>query len=268
MRLIPLFSGSSGNCILIEGEGTRLLVDAGLPARSLCAALATVDVPPESIAGILVTHGHSDHVRGVGVLARKLRIPVFANAGTWEEMEGQLGPLPLQDMRVFCSDMDFYLNRLHVTPFLIPHDAREPVGFCFEGEGQRIGIMTDVGHVDEGLLTAVDGTDLLLIEANHDVDMLKVGPYPYPLKRRILSDHGHLSNDDCGKALARLYARGLRCAILGHLSRENNFEQLALETVRGVLRSQDIPDADFALTVAHRDRITGIFDLKEEVAAK
>jgi len=262
LRLIPLFSGSSGNSILVEGEGRRILVDAGLPARTLCGALKLAGVEPESLDAIFVSHDHSDHTRGVGVMARKLHIPVFANAGTWSVMGTQIGPIPLSEQRVFRSDMDFYFGGLHVLPFSTPHDAKEPVGFCFRGEGQKISILTDLGHMDEELLERVAGSDLLLLESNHDVEMLKVGPYPFPLKRRILSDKGHLSNEACGRALAKLYVRGLRSAILGHLSRENNFEQLALETVKSVLREEDIPEGAMALTVAHRDRITGIFDLE------
>ncbi len=261
MRLIPLFSGSSGNCILLESGGVRVLIDAGLPGRTIENALLSVDVEPTTLGAILVTHEHSDHVRGIGVLSRRYDLPVYANAGTWEGMEAEIGRIASKNIRIFETGTEFYVKELLVRPFSIPHDANDPVAYCFHGDGRCAGVMTDIGYVREDMLDAVQDSELLLIEANHDEEMLKVGPYPYPLKRRILSDKGHLSNENCGRALGKLYLRGLCCAILGHLSKENNYEQLALETVRAELREQDIPDAAFHLTVAHRDRVTGVFEL-------
>lgn len=261
MRLIPLFSGSSGNCILLEAGGQRVLIDAGLPGRSIETALNSVGVPPETVGAILVTHEHTDHVRGIGVLSRRYDLPVYANMGTWQGMEQEVGRISQKNVRVFETGREFYMKELLVQSFAIPHDANEPVGYSFHGDGRCVGVMTDVGCIYEELLDAVEESELLLIESNHDEEMLKVGPYPYPLKRRILGDKGHLSNVNCGKALTRLYTRGLRCAILGHLSKENNYERLALETVRMELREQDIPDEAFKLTVAHRDRVTGVFEL-------
>lgn len=237
------------------------MIDAGMPGRSIETALNAVGVPPETVGAVLVTHEHVDHVRGIGVLSRRYDLPVYANAGTWEGMEREIGRISQQNVRVFETGREFYLKELLVQPFLIPHDANEPVGYSFRGEGHCVGVMTDIGCIYEELLDAVEDSELLLIESNHDEEMLKVGPYPYPLKRRILGDKGHLSNTNCGKALTRLYCRGLRCAILGHLSKENNYERLALETVRMELREQDIPDELFQLTVAHRDRVTGVFEL-------
>ncbi|MDD4075317.1 MAG: MBL fold metallo-hydrolase [Eubacteriales bacterium] len=261
MRLIPLFSGSSGNCILLEAGGARLLVDAGLPGRTIEAALSSVGVSPQTLTGILVTHEHIDHTRGIGVLSRRFDLPVYANAGTWEGMQADVGPVALRNMRMFETGREFYADKLLIQSFPTPHDARESVGYSFAAEDRRASVMTDIGYVPEALLDAVGKSDLLLIESNHDEEMLKVGPYPYPLKRRILGDQGHLSNENCGKTLCKLYKRGVRCAILGHLSKENNYEQLALETVRSELRCEDIPDDAFQLTVAHRDRITGVFVL-------
>ena len=161
-------------------------------------------------------------------------------------------------MRVFETERDFYLGRVNVLPFKTPHDANESVGFVFRCGAGKLSILTDAGHITDHMLDAVAGSDLILIESNHDVDMLKAGPYPFPLKRRILGDNGHLSNDACGAAL---YGRGVRRAVLGHLSRENNFESLALETVRAALRASDIPDEAFALSIAHRDRIGEMFEI-------
>jgi hypothetical protein len=161
----------------------------------------------------------------------------------------------------FQTDRDFYIKDLNILPFKTPHDAAESVGFSFFAQGKRVSFLTDIGHTPERLLSAVDGSDLILIESNHDVDMLASGPYPYPLKRRIMGDNGHLSNEGCGAALAKLFSRGVSCAILGHLSKENNSEDIAMLTVRCTLREQDIPDGAFPLYIAHRDRTTGIFEV-------
>ncbi len=261
MRFCPLYSGSSGNALLVLADGAAILVDAGLPGRVVAEALAAAGVAPEQLSGILVTHEHSDHVKGVGILARRYRLPVYANAGTWRGMLPLIGEIPPAQMRVFETERDFYLGGVNVLPYKTPHDANESVGFVFQSGGSKLSILTDAGHVNERMLDAVSGSGLILIESNHDVEMLKAGRYPFPLKRRILGDEGHLSNDACGAALTALYGRGVRRAVLGHLSRENNFESLALETVRAALRASDVPDEAFALSVAHRDRVGEIYEV-------
>lgn len=261
MRFCPLYSGSSGNALLVLADGAAILVDAGLPGRVVVEALAAAGVAPEQLSGILVTHEHSDHVKGVGILARRYRLPVYANAGTWRGMLPLIGEIPPAQVRVFETERDFYLGGVNVLPYKTPHDANESVGFVFQSGGSKLSILTDAGHVNERMLDAVSGSGLILIESNHDVEMLKAGRYPFPLKRRILGDEGHLSNDACGAALTALYGRGVRRAVLGHLSRENNFESLALETVRAALRASDVPDEAFALSVAHRDRVGEIYEV-------
>lgn len=261
MRFCPLYSGSSGNALLVLADGVAILVDAGLPGRVVAEALAAAGVAPEQLSGILVTHEHSDHVKGVGILARRYRLPVYANAGTWRGMLPLIGEIPPAQVRVFETERDFYLGGVNVLPYKTPHDANESVGFVFQSGGSKLSILTDAGHVNERMLDAVSGSGLILIESNHDVEMLKAGRYPFPLKRRILGDEGHLSNDACGAALTALYGRGVRRAVLGHLSRENNFESLALETVRAALRASDVPDEAFALSVAHRDRVGEIYEV-------
>ncbi len=259
MRFIPIRSGSSGNCTLIESDNTRLLVDAGLTGKVVIKALEDIDIDPATINGILVTHEHSDHIKGVGILSRKFGLPIYANENTWGAMKNEIGKIREDNIRFFESDKEFILGDMCILPFKTPHDSVESVGFSFNQGGNKVSIMTDIGHVSNNLLDAVAGSDLLLIEANHDEEVLKVGSYPYALKRRILSDHGHLSNYNCGIALSKLYKTGVKNAILGHLSHENNYEPLAYETVRSVLRQNDIPDCDFNVMVAHRDALTGIF---------
>ncbi|MDO4572916.1 MAG: MBL fold metallo-hydrolase [Clostridia bacterium] len=259
MLFSPLCSGSGGNASYAEAGGARLLIDAGLPARRVEALLREIGAAPEALDGILVTHEHSDHIAGVGVLSRRYDLPVYANAGCWAKMRPALGDIRPRNLRVVEPGREFFIRSLGILPFPTPHDAASPVGYALRAEGRRIALMTDIGHVSDGMLEAVAGVDLLLIEANHDVDMLRAGGYPYALKMRILSARGHLSNEDAGRVLARLYRTGLRSAILGHLSRDNNTPELALLTVQSVLEEAGI--GDMALHMALRDRPCGLFEL-------
>ncbi|MDR1620448.1 MAG: MBL fold metallo-hydrolase [Clostridiales bacterium] len=260
MLFSPLYSGSSGNCTFIEAGNARLLVDAGLTGTRITSALQALRVAPETLNAILITHEHTDHIRAAGVLSRRYNIPIYANAACFAAMEPMIGGVSPQCTRVFETGRDFYIGDVNVTPFLIPHDAAEPVGYTFRYQKYSAGVLTDIGHMDEHLYDAVDRCDILLLEANHDIDMLKAGRYPYPLKQRILSRHGHLSNDDSGLALCRLYARGLRSCVLGHLSAENNNETVAMATVANTLHAQGIHD--LRLAMAHRDRPCGVFHLE------
>lgn len=259
MRFIPLFSGSSGNCSVIQTEKATLLVDAGLTGKAVCGALASAGINPASIDGILVTHDHIDHTRAVGILSRKYDMPVYANAGTWEAMNPIVKQVDFRNVRVFRTDEDFYIGDINILPFKTPHDAKESVGFIFISRGSKLAYMTDIGCVHESMLNPAAGAQLVFIESNHDVQMLKTGPYPYVLKKRILSDNGHLSNADCGAALVRLYSTGVRRAVLGHLSQENNTEETAFSTVTQALEAAGI--SDMQLVVAKRDGVTGVFEV-------
>ena len=261
MRFIPLCSGSSGNATYVEAGNARVLVDAGLSCRRLCQLMQQVEVDPATLTAILVTHEHVDHVKGAAVLSRKYHIPVYANADTWDSMQAALSDVYPPQRCVFQSDKPFYLKKLCVFPFTTPHDAAHSVGFTLSDGVSKCGVCTDLGHVDQRIIEILSDCGLVLIEANHDVDMLMAGPYPYNLKQRILSGRGHLCNEDCGKALAQLYGRGLRHAILGHLSAENNFPPLAIATVRGVLKDNGISETDMTIALAERDKPTGVFEV-------
>jgi len=260
MLFSPLCSGSSGNASYLAAGGVRLLVDAGVTAKRMESLLDMIDVSAKELDAILVTHEHSDHVSGVGVLSRRYDLPVYAAAECWEHMPASLGDIATKNKRVFEPDHDFYLQQLCVHPFSTPHDAAHAVGYSFFHDGKKLSIMTDIGHVSSGMLDEVAGSDLLLLEANHDVDMLKAGSYPYPLKMRILSSRGHLCNEDAGLVLQKLYDRGVKNAILGHLSQENNTPELALVTVQTVLESAGLLDNMF-VTVADRYQPCGVFEL-------
>lgn len=261
MQFSPLYSSSSGNSSLISAGKTKVLVDAGLTGKAVEAALAQVNVSATQIDAILITHEHIDHIKGVGVLSRRYNIPVYANEGTWKAMAEQVGSIGFRNVRTFVTGQDFYIGDLNVTPFSTSHDAAEPVGYGFFCKGSSLVYMTDTGCVSESLREKAEGADLLFIESNHDVGMLKNGPYPYQLKKRILSDKGHLSNDSCAELLKKLYLKGVRRAILAHLSHENNTEQIAYSTVRSALENEGIAEKDYFIAVAHRDRVTGIFDI-------
>lgn len=258
MRFCSLFSGSSGNALYIESEGSRVLVDAGLAGRTVTDALCKIGVDASTLDGILISHEHIDHVRGVGILARRYGVPVYANERTFAAMPAGIN-VPEALMRTFETEREFFIGDMEVSTVHTPHDAAESVCFAFTQNESRVVTMTDAGYVTEAMLALARGAGLVLLESNHDVDMLKAGPYPYPLKRRILGDNGHLSNDAAGAALTRLYQSGLRRAVLGHLSKENNLPSLAQKTVESALDEAQI--YDFEVAVAPRETLTQIYSL-------
>lgn len=252
----PLYSGSGGNALYLAAGDTRLLIDAGMPAKRVLASLETLGVAAETLNGILITHEHSDHIRGAGPLSRKLNLPIYASTGTWDAMEGKLGEIAPRNQRAFRAGEDFYVRDIGVEPFAIPHDAADPVGFCLLHKGRKVVVATDLGRIETNWMRAASGADLLLIESNHDLRMLETGSYPQRLKTRIRGRNGHLSNADCGKALCELASTGVRTSILGHLSPENNLPELAYQTVQDALAAQGIRcGQDFHLDIAWRDRI-------------
>lgn len=236
----PLASGSSGNAAYLATKYTRVLLDAGLTGKALQERMAEIEADPFAVDAIFITHEHTDHTKGAGILSRKFDIPIYATPGTWVAMEKDLGQIRERNRCYVYPGESFALQDLWVTPFRLPHDAAEPVGYSFATDKHKVSVATDLGHVTETVRRAVAGSHALLLEANHDVEMLKNGPYPYPLKQRILGDHGHISNETCGKFLLEL-ARdpALEWVFLGHLSQENNNPHLAYETVAEILMAED-----------------------------
>ena len=260
MIFCPLCSGSSGNASYLEAGGHRVLIDAGVSAKRITELLDQIRVDVSEIDAIFVTHEHTDHVNGIGVLTKKYRIPLYINAECFNAVPVSIREkIPAACVRVFDPDHAFSLHGLQVLPFSTPHDAAHPVGYSFTSEGCKCTVMTDIGHVSERMLSVAEGSDILLIEANHDVDMLLAGGYPYMLKQRILSRNGHLCNEDCARTLVELYGRGVRNVILGHLSAENNTPELAKVTVESMLRDAGIRDMNVVLAL--RDRPTGLFEV-------
>ena len=233
-----LFSGSTGNCTLAAFDETLLLIAAGRTGKLLDEAVRAQGFDMRRVRAILVTHEHIDHIRGVGVLARKYGMEVYASPGTWAAMADKVGEIPARQRCEFTPDEDFYIDRVNVLPFSIPHDAAQPTGFALSCGGKKVSVMTDLGHTTKELLGRVEASDVLLLEANHDVQMLTDGSYPERLKRRILSRKGHLSNEDCGQALTELMRLGVHSVYLGHLSEENNVPELAYSTVAAMVEAQ------------------------------
>ena len=260
LRFSPLFSGSSGNAIYVGCGDTHILVDAGLSGTRIINELAKIGLHPSQLSVILVTHEHVDHSKGVGILSRKFHLPVYATEGTWDGMADKIGHVEGNLRGIVEPEQDFYIEELNIMPFATPHDANQPVGYTFETAGAKFAIATDLGCKKKGWMNHVGGADAVLLESNYDPDMLQAGSYPYELKRRILSNKGHLCNDDAGSCALELVKQGAKHIVLGHLSKENNFPELALRCTETVLRSGGvIPGEDMRLDVASRDGVTGIF---------
>lgn len=216
-------------------------MDAGLNCKQVTGLLDRVDVLPETLSGILITHEHIDHIRGVGVLARKYHIPVYANQDTWDAMERTVGEVPMGLRRVFTNDGDFYIGDLAVTPFSIPHDAADPVAFRLHYGRRSVAVVTDLGYIPKEVYKRLDGTDMMIFESNYDPDMLMQNTkYPESLKSRIRGRKGHLSNEGSAQALVKLAEAGVKGVLLGHLSEHNNTPELALHTVCQMLEQEGI----------------------------
>jgi len=260
MRFCNIASGSSGNCTYIGDENTHLCVDAGLSGKRIEAGLNEIGLTTSDVTGILVTHEHTDHINGLSVIARRFGIPVYATRGTIEAIKRmpKFSNIPDCLYHVIEADKPFTLGDFNIRPIRISHDAAEPVAFRFDNNGKSIGVMTDLGKYDDYIIENMKDCSTVMIEANHDVNMLQAGPYPYPLKRRILSDRGHLSNDACGRLLVELLGQKLENIILGHLSHENNLAELAYETVRLEVTMSDAGYrfSDFKVLIGKRDERT------------
>lgn len=253
-KISVLASGSKGNATVISADGKNFLIDAGISCRQLVQRLREAGYQPEDLDGVLLTHEHRDHVSGLSVLNRKYHLPVFANEATWRYIP-QRGEMERACCRLLpkCLETD----GLKITSFNVPHDAAGTVGYVFTCAGARCVYLTDVGFITEEIKENVAGADTLVLEANHDEEMLKKGTYPYALKQRILGTRGHLSNNAAGWLLAQM-ERLPGEVFLAHLSQENNTPQLALNTVRGMLDAKEIGEST-KIYVASQDNIVKNF---------
>lgn len=253
-RFCNLYSGSSGNSTYIEHNDTRILIDAGVSCQRIIKALAELNITLDMINGILITHEHSDHTKGLTTICKKFDIQIYATNKTWNQM-GVL-KLPEYNHTVFSANEKFSIGDLEIYPFSIPHDAVDPCGFNVFAGSKKITVATDIGHVTENIYNCLAGSDVLLLESNYDPNTLTYGNYPYFLKKRIASDVGHLSNEMASKVIKKLYEEtGTNNIILGHLSKENNFPELAYQTV--VNEFGYMPEK-LNLSVANRDSIDDV----------
>lgn len=264
MNLCSIASGSSGNCIYTGTDNTGILIDAGISAKRIEQGLASIDRNIKEIKGIFVSHEHSDHIKGIGVLARKHQIPIYGTKGTIEAIKQctSLGKIDEYLYHVIQAEEQVQIDDLVVKPFAISHDAAEPVAYRMECGEKSAAIATDLGFYNQNIVDKLQNLDVLLLESNHDIHMLQVGAYPYPLKQRILSDRGHLSNESAGKLLCHLLHDDLKAVFLGHLSKDNNYEELAYETVKLeiTLGSEKYEPEDFLIEVAKRDSVSRMME--------
>lgn len=255
LNFCSLYSGSSGNCLYVESENTRLLIDAGVSLKKIETGLAQLEVSPTSIDGILVTHEHSDHIQSLGNLSKKFNLPVFANSETFDAMPKQTDKISTENINKFKNKEKFSIKDIEITPFDIPHDAANPCGFNISSKDDKISIATDIGHITNEILKQLEGSKFILLESNYDTEVLKMSRYPFLLKQRIAGPNGHLSNDTASKVINYLIKSNLQTAMLGHLSKENNFPELAYQTVVNEILDSGNDVSKLNLSVASRDSI-------------
>lgn len=265
MRMCSIASGSSGNCIYAGSDTTHILVDVGISGKKTAEGLGRLGVKPEELDGIFITHEHADHINGLGVMARKYGVPIYGTKGTLDAIRStvSLGQIDRALFQEVQADTKITVKDMVLNPMRISHDAAEPVAYRIIHGKKKIGIVTDLGCYNDYTVECLKGMNALLIEANHDVNMLQVGPYPYYLKKRILGERGHLSNELSGQLLSRILNDNMQAIVLGHLSKDNNLPELAYETVRVEITMADnkYKAGDFPIRVANRSEVSEIIEI-------
>lgn len=240
LRFTVLGSGSTGNATIIQGNDKTVLVDAGMSMKKLDELMRERGVAGHELDALLVTHEHSDHIKGLGAFARKYELSIFANKSTWDAMERHVGKIPAEKRVYIETGEELSFGSMQVQSYPISHDAAEPVGYCFEENGEKLSLATDLGYVSEKVKRHIIDSDVLVLESNHDTEMLRMGRYPWNTKRRILSDVGHLSNVAAGEALLELMTDRTKRVYLAHLSLDHNMMDLAMLTVNSILEDNGI----------------------------
>lgn len=264
LKFCSLSSGSSGNCYLVGSDSTYILIDAGISAKKITDGLSSLNLMPQDISGILLTHEHSDHIKGIDVLCKKYGLPVFTNEKTFMELKNLCKNWEKTTFSIFTNNESFSVGDLQVKAFPVYHDAADTVGFSVMHQNSKICTATDTGCVTDDIIQELSSADLIILEANHDEDILKMGRYPWFLKQRILSDHGHLSNEAAGEVIAKIMQQDSkqRRFLLAHLSKENNFPEMAYQTILNILETHDIFPCDkLKIDLLARDELSGVYIL-------
>ena len=251
----------AGNCLYVESENTKLLIDAGVSLKKIETGLETLNVSPSSLDGILVTHEHSDHIQSLGNLSKKFNLPVYANSETFDAMPKQTDKISAENINKFKVAEKFQIKDIEVDPFSIPHDAANPCGFNISNNSDKISIATDIGHMTNDILKQLEDSKFILLESNYDTEVLKCSKYPYLLKQRIAGPNGHLSNEVASKVINYLLQGNLKTAMLGHLSKESNFPELAYQTVVDEIIRAGTDVSKLNLSVASRDKVGNLIHI-------
>ncbi|MCF0122122.1 MAG: MBL fold metallo-hydrolase [Lachnospiraceae bacterium] len=264
MRLCSIASGSSGNCIYAGSDTTHVLIDVGISCKRIKHGLNFIGITEKDLDAVLITHEHYDHIKGLGVMARKQGIPIYATKETYDAILScpMLGKIPEGLYHEIEPNRKVEIGDMKIDPFSISHDTANPVGYRFRNGKRSAAVATDLGIYDTYIINQLQSLDVLLLEANHDVHMLEVGIYPYYIKRRILGNRGHLSNEMAGQLLCKLLHDNMKQVVLGHLSKENNYPALAYVTVCEEVTMGDNPyrSRDFHISVAKRDEVCEVIE--------
>lgn len=262
LKCCSLYSGSSGNSFYIQSDETKILIDAGVSCKKIEIALKKdFNLTLKDIDAIFVTHEHIDHSKGLNIISSKYNLPIFASKGTWNALKQKTEKISPENKKILELDKSFNFKDLRIFPFSTHHDAAEPCGFNIYNNNSKISIATDLGHIDEKLFNNLKESSFIMLESNYEPNILKFSSYPYNLKRRILSKHGHLSNGEAGETISKLMNYGLKDALLIHLSKENNVPEIAYETVIEKLKNQNCNLDNINLNVAPRDNPSKIFNI-------
>ncbi|RHW40405.1 MBL fold metallo-hydrolase [Neobacillus notoginsengisoli] len=240
LQFSVLASGSTGNAIYVESGEYSFLVDAGLSGKQMEGLFQKIGREMRNLSGILVTHEHSDHIKGLGVAARKYKLPIYANEKTWQAMEHSIGEVPTEQKFVFGMETVKSFGSLDIESFGVSHDAAEPMFYVFHSGGKKLVVITDTGYVSDRMKGTISNADAYVFESNHDVQMLRMGRYPWNVKRRILSDVGHVSNEDAAIAMSEVAGERTKRIYLAHLSLDNNMKDLARMSVAQTLETRGI----------------------------
>ena len=262
LKCCSLYSGSSGNSFFIQSDNSKILIDAGVSCKKIETALKNdFNLSLNDIDAIFVTHEHLDHSKGLNLISSKYNLPVYASSGTWSALKEKTEKISNENKKIIDLDKSFEFKDLRIFPFSTYHDAAQPCGFNIYNNNSKISIATDLGHIDDRIFKNLKDSSFIMLESNYEPNILKISSYPFNLKRRILSEHGHLSNGEAGETISKLMKHGLKEALLIHLSKENNVPEIAYETVIEKLKNKNCNLDNINLNIAPRDNPSKIFNI-------